>query len=417
MKKNTLLLTLVLLLVALTQNSLAQSSSAYKKVYVIQVNDTHGRSTLHHFPRVYSRIMSLYRQLGRENCVVVHTGDLLSRGSGITAKTRGAANVAFWTGLTDDPAKNIDCKVWVPGNGDFYGKGDTPEEKPYKFFPSGKENAQFLIDAFTKKGGSVLLANLFDKKDPKKLAFKNAKSDVLLDIAGVKVGFVGLTYVHPNQTVAKEVNVSYDYDQVLRDTIDLIKEKAEIIIPVSHIGYVNPELKENTCQGEYQLASRNQGFPALLGAHDHKPREGTRIRRTTAANDHELPANLLYSTVTYGNTGFGLGDKESLDGSGNIPGQVIGLLTLYFDTRKNKVATTRYQFVSVPSYYGTSGRKVAASYVADQKACEVQLQKWIKANAKKDYLIKKWGPLTYNDLSNEWPKRIIPPAPVPTEAP
>ncbi len=375
-------------------------------IYVIHVNDTHGRTLSDRYPRVFSAIMETYATHGRDNCVVVHSGDVLSRGSAYVAKTRGLGELAFWSGLSDDPARNIGCEAWTPGNGDFYGLGDG---QWYNEYPGGTANAQWLVDYFTAHGGTALLANYVSSTDRGQRAIDGSEAYSIVEVGGLHVGFVGLTYMHPGQQSAATNALSHYYNAWLREASKAaVAAGAQIVVPTTHVGYD---------WGESRMAAQTQGFPALLGAHDHMQKEGTTILRGGSKEQASYGEAFRYDTVVYGNTGFGLDDGDTFHGH-EPAGEALGILAMTVDTETGEVVRTTYQFKALPGYYGDTP-ELDADLVAYQKTCEEDLEAWIDANVNNPEFIQAWGPLSYADLDSEWPSTSSTgtPAPVASVAP
>ncbi len=86
-------------------------AAADTTLHILQLNDTHGRSQSHHYAREAALIESLREEYRPENCVLVHAGDLVSKGNMFTAKTKGQGEIAYLNELGLD--------VWTLGNGDL----------------------------------------------------------------------------------------------------------------------------------------------------------------------------------------------------------------------------------------------------------------------------------------------------------
>jgi T5SS/PEP-CTERM-associated repeat protein len=351
---------------------------------ILHLNDTHGRSQNHHYAREAALIESLREEYRPENCLLVHSGDLVSKGNMFTAKTKGQGEIAYLNELGLD--------VWTLGNGDLYGSGDYSY---YDRFPPGAENARQLVGNFR---GQALSANyLTADRSAQAIAGTTpycVREITTSDGRSLRIGFVGLTEVYANQLAGQgDRHVGRDYAWYAKDAVDKLRqvEDVDLIIPVTHVGYY---ADEKTRDGVKYIAPVDQriirdvaGFPSLLGGHDHIPRTPAvpRYSRTSDAGER-----FSYDSVQYGNSGYGMGDYEKEWWS--PPGSPLGVLTLVLDDN-GQVKSTEYTLKELPAYDPND---------PVQQRYEQFLNEWIQDHAV-EYGDPYYGPLTYADLDTAWP--------------
>lgn len=365
---------------------LAQPSAAWanSKVYVIQVGDTHDRTQDHHYQREAALIESLRTKYGADHCLLVHSGDIVSKGNLFSAKTQGAGNMAYWNKLGLD--------VWTLGNGDLYGKGDYSY---YDSFPSAVENATTNVSLFD---GDALATNYY-KRDSQNLMIpgtlaSTVKTVKTTDGGNVKIGLFGLTTQHVGKSSDMAGHYARDYNKQARDAVSSLinGSHADVVIPVTHLGYGTAKYPVDSW-----IMNDVAGFPALLGGHDHIPLTKSESRDRKAKSYFPTTSKYYYPTTVYGNTGYAFDDNEKESYAGAMVGYAAGVLELTLDKNK-KVIATKYTFYNLPAY--DAGDPVQQEY-------ETFLTEWIEANSTKYANPDYGGNLVYSDLDTPWPAHVL----------
>lgn len=151
-----------------------------------------------------------------------------------------------------DGMELIGTDAWTLGNHEF--------DRGRK---SLEDNIEYICDKIP-----VLCANIVEKKTGKLV--KNVRPYVILERKGVRIGIIGVTTEYTEKMVTYPNFADYettDACQAIKENCDLLKDKADIIIVLAHIGAFK---KDNKQQGELiELAEKIADLPVdlLIGGH------------------------------------------------------------------------------------------------------------------------------------------------------
>lgn len=178
-----------------------------------------------------ARVASAVRQV-RTQCpgevLLLHAGDVLSRGDVLTVGTRGRVNFELM--------KHIGYDVMTPGNGDFYG-GVLP-----------------LIAAQRQAALPMIHANIA-KKASGELLFPPY---VLRKVNGIRIAVLGLGVVRMEHPLAKPLAFRDPLAEAAH-YVPGLRRKADLVVVLSHLGY----------EADQALAARVPGIDLIVGGHSH----------------------------------------------------------------------------------------------------------------------------------------------------
>ena len=181
---------------------------------ILHINDTHGRLS----PRTVkgrsvggiARLASLVKQIRQENperVLLLHAGDVFSRGDAITRHYRGAANF--------DLMNRIGFDAIVLGNGDYYFGTDNLRQR--------LAQAKFI----------VLAGNIFQTIEKKS---KPVGQDCAVKRVGpLRIGLLGLSLIRPEDPSSKNLKAGHNLN-LARDWIIKIHGQADLVVLLSHLG-------------------------------------------------------------------------------------------------------------------------------------------------------------------------------------
>ena len=178
-----------------------------------------------------ARTATVIRQSKEANpghVLVVHAGDVLSRGDALTIATQGKLDFCIM--------KRIGYEVFVPGNGEFYSGLDT-------ILACQRASHLPMIHA------NVALKATGTRPFPPYL---------IRTIAGVRVGILGLGFIrmeHP----ASESLTYLDPIEEARRLVPILREQSDVVMVLSHLGF-------NT---DKELAATVPGIDLIVGGHSH----------------------------------------------------------------------------------------------------------------------------------------------------
>ncbi|MGB2906257.1 MAG: bifunctional UDP-sugar hydrolase/5'-nucleotidase [Candidatus Aminicenantaceae bacterium] len=203
---------------------------------ILHVNDTHGHLYPHDFEKQWNvggaaRMATLIKGIRKDNpgrTLVLHAGDVFSRGGPLTVFSGGLVDM-----LALD-AMGID--VMVPGNGEFYTGIDT------------------LMQNAAAVDFPIILANVFFKDTGERLF----PPYVIKEIAGLKVGILGLGFFYENHPASWHLSKEHPEVEALKHLPDLLR-KTDLVIALTHLGK----------DVDRQLASRVAGIDVIVGGHSH----------------------------------------------------------------------------------------------------------------------------------------------------
>ncbi|MDX9972085.1 MAG: metallophosphoesterase [FCB group bacterium] len=178
-----------------------------------------------------ARVATVIRQTREENpgnVLVLHAGDVLSRGDALTQVYRGRLNFQLM--------QQIGYDVFTPGNGDFYGGVD-------RLMACRRATSIDFIkaDAKLKSNGRTLLPPYIVKK-----------------VDGVRIAILGLGVVRGHLPSAAPLNL-LDSIETAKRYVPKLRKKADIVIVLSHLGLKTDQL----------LAAQVPGIDLIVGGHSH----------------------------------------------------------------------------------------------------------------------------------------------------
>jgi 5'-nucleotidase/UDP-sugar diphosphatase len=209
--RNRLILSVITLAIFLSFIFYANGETKPIHLVILYSNDTHGNLI------VYDKInqiggiaktATLIKQIkdeNKDNTLVLHAGDELSRGDELTASFGGEVNMRAMEMMGYD--------AFTPGNGDFY---------------FGIQN---LIKQTSLVKFPILQANVV-YKDTNKRIFQPY---VIKEISGIKIGILGLGVIREKHPLSQNLKL-LDPINVAKEIIPELQEKSDIIIALTHIG-------------------------------------------------------------------------------------------------------------------------------------------------------------------------------------
>jgi len=213
---------------------------------ILHVNDTHGHLYPHDFNREFNvggaaRMATRIEQVRRERpgrTLLLHAGDIFSRGGPLTVYTAGGADMQIMQIMGFD--------AMVPGNGEFYTGVENLKEKAAQVdFP-------------------VLMANVHEGTGGGSLFPPFA----VKTIDGLKIGILGLGFFKDTHPATWGLTQRSPEAAALEHLPEL-REKVDLVIALTHLGI---EL-------DLRLAARVPGIDVIVGGHSHEyltqPRELT----------------------------------------------------------------------------------------------------------------------------------------------
>lgn len=210
---------------------------------ILHINDVHGqtqeRTVGGKSVGGYARLATVVGQARARNpnTLVLHAGDELSRGDGLTRSTLGAANF--------DLMNAIGVAAFTPGNGDYYDGVDVLRQRA--------SQAKFPL----------LAANVYLREGHKPLVQRCA----ILDVGKVKVAVFGLCFLRVQHPSAWALQVD-DPIETARELVPELRKQADVVVALSHLGV----------DVDQQLAAKVDGIDLIVGGHTH-----TRLPRGIAA--------------------------------------------------------------------------------------------------------------------------------------
>ncbi|MBI3947638.1 MAG: bifunctional metallophosphatase/5'-nucleotidase [Armatimonadetes bacterium] len=220
---------------------------------VLHLNDVHGQLE----PGVtvtgesvggMARVATLVRQVRAENpdrVLLLHAGDILSRGDALTVHDGGALSFRL--------LEMIGVDALVPGNGEFY---------------FGLDNLMHLT---RHARVPVLFSNLARRSDGK----RPFGSFVVKRVGGVTVGILGLGFIRVEHPASRTLELR-DAIAEARQRVPELRPRVDLLIALTHIGF----------GADQKLAAEVPELDLVVGGHSHtrllKPR---RVPRTGAPGE------------------------------------------------------------------------------------------------------------------------------------
>jgi 5'-nucleotidase len=228
--------TVLLLAAALLFWSPAGGAQQTVDLVVLHLNDTHGSLEPHlnsdsaqvgGVARATTLIRDI-RRLNPERVLLLHAGDLFSRGDPVTSCLGGRANLEILELMGVD--------ALTPGNGDFY---------------FGFEN---LVEQTSRVGYPVLHANVMHNHTGAPLL----PAYTIQEISGVRVAILGLGSVRMGHYSARDLEW-LDPVQVARQYAPVLRRQADLLLVLSHLG----------ARGDSALAAAVPEIDLIVGGHSH----------------------------------------------------------------------------------------------------------------------------------------------------
>lgn len=203
---------------------------------ILHVNDTHG----HLLPFNYegredvggiARLATLVKKIREENkgrTLVLHAGDVFSRGGPLTVYYGGKVNM-----LALD---KIGFDAFIPGNGEFY---------------TLVEN---LLEQTSLVKFPTVLANVYYRDSGERLY----PPYTILEKAGIKIGILGLGFIRENHPSAWTLRYQDPVDAAC-EFVPLLKDGSDLVIAMSHIEQ----------QDFPRLAMESPDIDIIVGGHTH----------------------------------------------------------------------------------------------------------------------------------------------------
>jgi 2',3'-cyclic-nucleotide 2'-phosphodiesterase (5'-nucleotidase family) len=273
----TLLIPLGLILPVLAQDEIS--------ITILHTNDLHGiMLPFEEEGRMvggFSRISTIVEEVRQkeEHVLLVDAGDTIMEDQHLMANYfRGEPVIRLMNKIAYDLA--------VPGNHDF----------------------EFGLDILAQRIGEAdftyLATNIVPAAEPNDAALdltSQMKPYTILSVAGVKIGFLGLTQpLHGFSGIEIEDTV-----QVAQEYVPQIREQADIVVVLTH-----QELAR-----DYEIVEKTEGIDILLAAHEHDivfehglMRNSTLIAKTSAWGREVGKVDL---TIERGPDGFSLAEAQA----------------------------------------------------------------------------------------------------------
>jgi len=234
-----------LLVLALTSVLHAADGTPSAHIVLLHVNDSHGHTqswlddgkSVGGYARVKTVVDAIRQQEGVDHVIFLHAGDEISRGDTLTSATLGEGNIAI--------LNLMGIAAWTPGNGEFY---------------PGAANLQKLI---SEANFPTLTGNIRYRLDGKPFADETT----ILTVQGVRVGLLGLCFIHEEYPSSWVLKMEPPADAARR-LIPQLRKNADLVIALNHIGI----------DADRKLAASVPGIDLIVGGHSHTVlREGERV--------------------------------------------------------------------------------------------------------------------------------------------
>ncbi|WEG13769.1 bifunctional UDP-sugar hydrolase/5'-nucleotidase [Pullulanibacillus sp. KACC 23026] len=199
-------------------------------IHLFHTNDLH--SHVEFIPKQRSLLTRLMNraQEQHESSLLIDLGDHMDRSNPLTEGTFGKGNVRL--------LNEMDYDLVTIGNneGITFTKADLEAAYQDKTFP-------------------ILLANLFNESSERPAWCKPSQ---ILDINGMKLGFVGVTADFYDFYKGLGWRIESPME-VLKKYVPLLKKQADVVVVLSHVGK----------SFDVQLAHELDGIDVILGSHSH----------------------------------------------------------------------------------------------------------------------------------------------------
>jgi 5'-nucleotidase len=202
---------------------------------ILHINDTHGRLRPYdigeHSIGGIARLATMINQIRKGNedkTLVLHAGDVFSRGDSLTVNYGGEVNLLAMEAIGFD--------AFTPGNGEFY------------FSPENLLKQVSLIKF------PVIHANVIYKENGRQLF----QPYVIRKIAGIRIAILGLGIIRKLHPSAESLEL-LDPTAVARAYIPALRDQADLIIALTHIGL----------GADKNLAEDVPQIDVIVGGHSH----------------------------------------------------------------------------------------------------------------------------------------------------
>ena len=206
---------------------------------ILHINDTHGRLELHKVKGRsvggVARLAGLIKQIRRKNpgrVLLVHAGDVFSRGDAVTRHYKGRANI--------DLMNRMGYDAMVLGNGEYYW---------------GIEN---LRRRMSEAKFAVLAGNIFEVRKDKPKPKAVGKSFVVRKVGPLRVGLMGLSLISPKHRGSRNLRMGENI-KLAKKWVGKLEGKTDLVVLLSHLG-----LADDTMVG-----GMLSGVKIIVGSHTH----------------------------------------------------------------------------------------------------------------------------------------------------
>lgn len=207
---------------------------------ILHINDTHGqlspRTVKNHSVGGIARLAALVKQIRQENpgrVMLLHAGDVFSRGDTVTNYYGGAANF--------DLMNRIGFDALVLGNGDYYFGIDNLGQR----IPEAKFD--------------ILAGNIFKIfKTVGQESKPVGKDFVVKNLGPLRIGLLGLSFIRPEHPSSRNLRTGHNID-LARDWIAKMNGQADLVVLLSHLGL----------PADTMLAGLLPGVNIVVGGHSH----------------------------------------------------------------------------------------------------------------------------------------------------
>jgi 2',3'-cyclic-nucleotide 2'-phosphodiesterase (5'-nucleotidase family) len=227
---------LVLILVLVWSAAALAADAQTAHLVLLHVNDVHGQTLsrteegkpVGGYARLSTAVAKVRDEVGAANVLLLHAGDEFSRGDAMTTASAGASSISLMN--------QIGFSLFTPGNGDFYGGASNLQKRIGEAkFPVLASNVSYRL------GGD-----------------RFANDSCVLQVAGVRVGFMGLCFLRKEHPSSLPLKVEAPADTAKRIVPEL-RTRADLVVALDHIG-----LDEDR-----KLAAEVPGIDIIVGGHSH----------------------------------------------------------------------------------------------------------------------------------------------------
>ena len=249
---------------------------------ILHVNDTHGRLSAHTVKGRsvggIARLAQLVKQIRQENpghVLLLHAGDIFSRGDTVTSYYGGQANF--------DLMNRIGYDALVPGNGDYY---------------FGVDN---LRQRIAEAHFAVLAGNIFEVvgKEPKAVG----QNSVVKKVGALRIGLLGLSLIRSDHPSSRNLRTGHNL-KLAKKWVSQLRQQSDMVILLSHLGL----------PADTMLGGVLGGVDIIIGGHTHTIlSEPVIIRRPGGSPDkvHIVEAGAYYEYLGRIDIKFTRSDDQS----------------------------------------------------------------------------------------------------------